>query len=191
MRFIVRQESSSPIQFVDRLTQIYAAAFAPPPYNKTARESMAFAVDYSSMVKRVDFRLVVAIDTERHKQESIVGFAYGYHLQPEYGWRQVLGPPLEQAGHSHWLTDAYCLAELALLPEYWGMGLGGRLHDALFEDLPYARWILSTMQNNGTNAYQMYRKRGWGDLLENYFVSEIDREYRVMGRRAASVAKTD
>ncbi|MFK7801622.1 MAG: GNAT family N-acetyltransferase [Anaerolineae bacterium] len=181
MRFIVRQEAT-PIQFVDRLTQIYAAAFAPPPYNKTARESMAFAVDFSSMVKRDAFRLVFAIDTEQEKSGSIIGFAYGYHLQREYGWQRVLGPPLEQAGHGHWLTDAYCMAELALLPDYWGMGLGGRLHDALFADLPYSHWILSTMQNNTTNAYQMYHKRGWVDLLENYFVSEIDREYRVMGR---------
>ena len=177
------QQAVEPLDYVDRLTPIYAAAFAPPPYNKTPRESMAFAVDFNSMVKRADFRLMVAVDNDIFPKGKIVGFTYGYHLQPEYGWQQVLGPPLEKVGHGAWLTDAYCLAELALLPSYWGMGLGGRLHDALFAQLSYSHFILSTMQNDETNAYQMYKKRGWIDLLEHYLVSAVDREYRVMGKR--------
>ena len=176
MTIEIRRESN-PRKLTDQLTEIYAAAFAPPPYKKSAREAQSFGLDFPNMVRRIDFRLIVAWDGKLP-----VGFAYGYHLRPQYGWQQVLGPPLKKAGHAEWLEDAFCMAELALRPDYWGQGIGGRLHDALFADLPYSRFILSTMQNDTTNAYQMYRKRGWIDLLENYFVSAIDREYRVMGK---------
>lgn len=181
---VVIEEVLNPFQLAGQLAQIYAAAFAPPPYNKTLRESQAFEVDFASMVKREDFRLVTARDGG-----SLVGFAYGYHLLPEYGWQQVLGPPLQKAGHGEWLVDAFCLAELALVPSHWGMGIGGRLHDSLFSDLSYAHFILSTVQNDTTNAYKMYQKRGWVDLLEHYFVSKIDREYRVMGLSMGELRK--
>ena len=178
MKIKVQQELA-PLELVNELTQIYAAAFAPPPYNKSAREAQSFSLDLPSMVRRPDFKLIVAWD-----DLVPIGFAYGYHLKPQHGWYRVLGPPLKSSGHAEWLEDAYCMAELALTPNYWGMGIGGRLHDGLFSDLHYSRWILSTMQNDSTNAYKMYRKRGWLDLLENHFVSDIDREYRVMGKLA-------
>lgn len=172
----IRRELN-PLGLAQQLTYIYAEAFKPHPYNKTPAEAQAFATGLTSMVKRQDFELFVAWDAE-----IPVGFAYGYHLLPEYGWHRVLGPPLEKAGHGDWLNDAYCLAEMALVPSHWGLGIGGQLHDTLFEGKRYRHFLLSTMQDDSTNGYKLYLKRGWINLLENYWVSHVDRAYRVMGR---------
>ncbi len=129
------------------------------------------------MVKRKDFKLVAA-----WHNDLPVGFAFGYQLLPAYGWHKVLGPPMQKAGHSAWLDNVFCLAEMAVVPDYWGMGIGGLLHDSLFDGLTYPRFLLSTMQDDSTNGYQMYLKRGWFDLIENYWVSAVDRSYRVMGK---------
>ncbi len=169
-----------PQDLIRQLTHIYSAAFKPPPYNKTTAESQTFSIGFDNILKRDDFRLYVAWDKDRP-----IGFAYGYHLNPDYGWHKVLGPPLTKAGHGHWLNDAYCLAEMAVIPGYWGRGIGGGLHDALFENVSSTHQLLSTMQDDSTNGYQMYIKRGWINLLENYWVSQVDRMYRVMGRLPA------
>lgn len=166
-----------PVKLSDELTEIYAAAFASAPYRKSPRESAAFAVGYEGITRRQAFKLVVAWDNQKP-----VGFAFGYHLRPEYGWHKVLGPFLTQAGHSKWLEDAFCLAEMAVNPDYWGQGIGGQLHDILLADSKSTHFLLSTMQSNETNAVHMYTGRGWQVLLDNIWVSEVDRNYMVMGR---------
>ena len=174
----VKVEFVSPTsEHLPALCQIYAAAFKPLPYNKTAGESQSFSIGFERMTQREDFRMVLALHDDRP-----IGFAYGYHLKPEYGWHAVLGPPLEQAELGHWLEDAFCLAEMALRPGFWGKGIGGNLHDKLLSDLPYKHQLLSTMQDDSTNGYKLYLKRGWHNLLEDIWVSEVERAYRVMGR---------
>ncbi|MEM9774619.1 MAG: GNAT family N-acetyltransferase [Chloroflexota bacterium] len=174
-------EEAHPIKLTSKLSEIYAAAFAQPPYKKTLRESEAFAVGYEEITRRTAFKLVVARDDQKP-----VGFAFGYHLRPEYGWYRVLGPILTQAGHSKWLEDAFCLAEMAVLPNYWGKSIGGRLHDELLQGLRSPHFLLSTMHSNETNAIHMYRGRGWKVLLDHIWVSEVDRKYMVLGKTADS-----
>lgn len=173
----IRQEPQ-PIKLAPQLTQIYSAAFKPPPYNKSASESQSFSIGFDRMTQRQNFKLVVAWD-----QDQPVGFAFGYYLLPKYGWHKVLGPHLKKSGLAHWLNDAYCLAEMALIPSYWGRRIGGRMHDELFAQNKNSHWLLSTMQDDTTNGYNMYLKRGWENLLESIWVSEVERAYRVMGKR--------
>jgi GNAT superfamily N-acetyltransferase len=71
-----------------------------------------------------------------------------------------------QVGFARAFTDGVSLVYLAdvyLLPEYRGQGLGLRLIREMVEHAPYAelRWILHTR-----DAHELYRKVGFGEPSE-------------------------
>ncbi|UCC76215.1 MAG: GNAT family N-acetyltransferase, partial [Anaerolineales bacterium] len=70
--------------------------------------------------------------------------------------------------------------EMAVKPETQKRGIGGLLHDHLLTGLSYQKAVLSTMAAE-TNAYAMYRKRGWRVLLDNLHFPGVARPYRIMG----------
>ena len=84
-------------------------------------------------------------------------------------------------GQTTWLLDAFELTQMAVLPEFQGQGIGGRLHDLLLADLPYRHGLLSTLYGE-TDATGLYRERGWQILLEPFQFSGVNRPYRIMGK---------
>jgi GNAT superfamily N-acetyltransferase len=79
-----------------------------------------------------------------------------------------------------WIDEAFELVEFAVLPAYHGKGIGGKLHDFALDGLPHRRAVLSTVQSE-TNALQLYRKRGWRILLDNFYFPSVAKPYLIMG----------
>jgi GNAT superfamily N-acetyltransferase len=67
------------------------------------------------------------------------------------------------------------LAELAVLRDHRGRGVGGALHDALLAGLPHRGALLSTHREE-TAARRLYLGRGWRVLWE-----ELDGKSSLLG----------
>jgi ribosomal protein S18 acetylase RimI-like enzyme len=133
-------------------------------------------------VRRQGFRCLLAREIPGG---AIVGFAYGYTSRTGQWWHDIVegAMPAEQA--VHWLAGAFELVELGVLPEAQGQGIGARLHDRLLVGLPHKTAVLSTMQVE-TRALQLYRRRGWVPLLENFHFPGVIEPYMIMGLELTS-----
>jgi GNAT superfamily N-acetyltransferase len=163
--------------FRDRIVTIYRDAFSAPPYRKGEDEVVDFAQSLSQHVEREGFRMVAAWEDET---DQIVGFAYGYANTPDQWWHAEVAKAVQPQIVAEWLTNSFRLVEIAVTPEDQGQGVGGLLHDHLLSGLPYQKAVLSTLAAE-TNAYWMYRKRGWEILLEDVLFPGVTRPYRIMG----------
>jgi len=159
----------------DRLVVVYRDAFSRPPYSKGEDEVAVFSRFLPEHVDREGFRLVVA-----EEGGDLLGFAYGHENAPGQGWHEVVARLAPPQLVSEWLMGNFRLAEMAVVTKAQGQGIGGLLHDRLLAGLPYRRAVLSTMAAE-TNAYRLYRKRGWQVLLDKFLVAGLQRPYRVMG----------
>jgi ribosomal protein S18 acetylase RimI-like enzyme len=122
-----------------------------------------------------DFRLCVAVEGT-----AAVGFAYGYASVPGGWWRQSVAAHLGGHAWHRWLDDCFEFAELAVVPEFQGRGLGGRLHDGLLGGLQQSTALLSTQKAN-LAALSFYKARGWIVLNDWMIFSNRTEPYVIMG----------
>ena len=133
-------------------------------------ELAQFAETLPSHAKRKGFRCVVARETTTGQ---IIGFAYGYACQPGQWWHDTVANAMGKERAAEWLSDCFEFVELAVMPIMQGYGIGGRLHDALMAGVLYRTAMLSTYQGD-TSAMQLYRKRGWTPLIEDFVYPSDD-----------------
>lgn len=167
----------SPVQLDavrEQLIDVYGRTFTHPPYNEQVASRRGFARSLSTYLARPDFRCFVARDGE------IVGFAFGYTCGRGQWWYDTVTRRLPPHVVERWFTHAFEVVDLAVLPEYQGMGIGGRLHDALLTGLPHKTAVLSALQGE-TAAQHLYRGRGWHTLVSNFRFPGIDLVYQLMG----------
>jgi len=160
-----------------QLGEVYQAAFN----IKKKREGAEKLIEMLEMHQpREGLRCVIAQDDV---DQRIVGFAYGYTSRPGYWWFDTVSRSLSRHAIEIWFKDAFEIVELAVHPEWQGQGIGGRVHDALLDDLPpdtYSTALLST-DTGETNAMHLYRKRGWVPLLEDFLFPGAPRPMVIMG----------
>ncbi len=169
----------------ESLKRVYAAAFAPPPYNRTARDSSWFEGQLVKHKGYAGFRGFVVED-----EGMVLGFIYGYASKRGGWWHDAVARALGESPKAAWLEHAFEIVELAVDPAAQGQGFGGRLHDALLQEvsrrsfshpsLPYRRALLSTIDAE-TTALALYRKRGWTTLLRDFRFPGSTVPTRVMG----------
>jgi GNAT superfamily N-acetyltransferase len=159
------------------LTEIYRQAFREPPYAKSLAEMEAFARWLPTHALQPGFRLILVVDSEK---DEPLGFAYGRTASEGHGWYDVVKASLGPAGLDTWLSDAYQIVEMAVIPAAQRRGLAGRLHDHLLAGLPHERALLTTLAAD-TPAYHLYLKKGWGVRVDGIAVTDIPRRYRAMG----------
>jgi ribosomal protein S18 acetylase RimI-like enzyme len=161
----------------DRLAAVYYAAFAAPPYHRDAAQAAAFADTLAQHARRRDFQCCVAREGSGGR---IAGFSYGYSGVAGQWWHDVVAGAMPREMAESWLKGSFELAELAVLPEAQGRGLGGRLHDTLLDGQRNRTAVLSTIQEE-TPALQLYRKRGWIELVPRLWFPNVAEAYLIMG----------
>lgn len=172
----------SPVQVErarDQLIDVYGQTFTHPPYNEQVASVRGFAHSLSTYVKRAGFRCYVA------KDRRVVGFAFGYTCGRGQWWYDTVTHHLPPHLVHTWFSNAFELVDLAVLPAYQGMGIGGRLHDTLLTGLPHETAVLSALQGE-TVAQHLYRRRGWRTLVHTFRFPRIDLIYQLMGLRLRS-----
>lgn len=111
-----------------------------------------------------------------------LGFIYGYRTLPGQWWHDEVKDTLIQAGEGHWLEDAIELAEVAVLPQFQGRGIGTRLIDAFLNDV--AQPVLLALEADDERTHTLYAAHGFHDLLTDFRYAGFDDRIIVMGRPA-------
>lgn len=110
-----------------------------------------------------------------------VAFGYGYLGRRGEWWHDIvvdaLGPELAE----QWMADAFELAELHVLPEHQGQGLGRRILDEVTRNAGGRTMVLST-HDRESPARHLYRSAGFVDLLGGFVFPGSREVYAVMGK---------
>ncbi|AAZ55087.1 N-acetyltransferase [Thermobifida fusca] len=162
------------IRALPALMEIYAAAMAPPPRQLPGRQAiMRQHAHYPR------FHSVVAVTGER----NAVAFAYGFHGCPGQWWHDVVTAELgriDPEGVRRWFADSFEVAEVHVLPEWQGNGIGRALLYRLLEPRRERTAVLST-PTGATPAHGLYRSSGFVDLITGFrFPGTVDQEFTIM-----------
>jgi GNAT superfamily N-acetyltransferase len=164
--------------YFNRLIDIYQAVFSLPPYHETLPDTFNFAGRLSYHCRQPGFRCAILLPA---KEQPAAGFAYGYRGQPGTWLYNLAASRLPASRLTEYFGDCFEFAELALLPAWHGRGLGGMLHDALLDGLPYRSTCLSTTEVE-TNAMHLYHNRGWIYLAGGIHLPGTPLKYQIMGK---------
>jgi ribosomal protein S18 acetylase RimI-like enzyme len=170
-----RIESWTPRQFGARLDEamsIYATAMHYPKITGAQR-----GISARKHTSFDGFQCRAAVD-----EDILVGFGYGYTTRPGQWWHDLVRRAVTREVAQDWLSDAFELSELHVLPDYQGNGLGRTLISALAEDLSHQAIVLSTPDAD-TRAFRLYRDLGFEDLARNYLFPGDSRPFAVLGVR--------
>jgi ribosomal protein S18 acetylase RimI-like enzyme len=164
------------------LVAVYAAAMNPPERLIGGRESIM-----DRHAASPGFRCLVA-----QADGLVAGFCYGFHGENGQWWHDMVAgalasrsgagclTPGESAETKAWLEDSFEIAELHVLPDYQGHGIGRSLLLSLAAEREERTAVLSTADAE-TRARRLYRGLGFTDLLTGFRFSGSEPPYAVMG----------
>lgn len=155
--------------------EVYAAAFARPPYSDPDRGDEVRERLLDTHARRDGFSAFVALDGD-----DVVGMTYGYTGKPGQWWHDTVAGNLTRDAASRWLGDSYELVEIAVSPSRQRRGVGTLLIERLLRDRPEATCVLSTRTDS--EAHRLYSRLGFEVIREMSFVPRGALFY-VMGRR--------
>jgi ribosomal protein S18 acetylase RimI-like enzyme len=134
--------------------------------------------------ERPGFRAVGAFSTARESDdtagEELVGFGYGYLVEPGQWWHDQVRAALDRRTAKRWLPGAFEVCELHVHPDHQSQGLGRRLLHALVDGLPYPAALLSTPDAD-TKAFRLYHADGFVDLARGYHFPGDTRPFAILG----------
>jgi ribosomal protein S18 acetylase RimI-like enzyme len=164
---VVDAETFAPL--IPAAAHIYGAAMARPPEMVVQRREIM----HTHLLRR-GFAAVTAVD------DDLVGFGYGYRGRQGEWWHDVVAKELGREAGRRWLRDAFELAELHVLPERQGEGIGRRLLDTLLAAAGGRTVVLSTHDRDSA-ARRLYRSTGFADLIDDFVFPGSGEVYAVMG----------
>jgi hypothetical protein len=163
---------------LDSILQVYARAFAAPPYNQGQGDVVSFEATIQRHIERGEFCGYWACG----ERNQLTGFAYGYAGGAGQWWYDIVAPALGPALAGEWLSDYFEFVELAVDPVYQGQGIGGRLHDTLLACTRRPTAALTTAEAV-TPALLLYRKRGWITLLHDFIFPGDNLPRQIMAKK--------
>jgi ribosomal protein S18 acetylase RimI-like enzyme len=140
--------------FVDRAVDVYTVALDRPPEVIPSRRAST-----REHLSEPHFRAVLAFDAG-----ELIGFGYGYDDLPGQWWHDIVAPELAPADAAKWLSRAYQVTEVHVLPEHQGQGIGRRIVQQLLDGVPRATAVLSAFDQE-TPARALYRSLGFVDVV--------------------------
>ena len=126
---------------------------------------------------RRGFLAVVAVGEDGEP----VGFGYGYLGRRGEWWHDIVVNALGRELASRWMADAFELAELHVLPEHQGRGLGRRVLDEVAARAGGSTMVLST-HDRESPARALYRSTGFVDLCGGLVFPGSSEVYAIMGK---------
>jgi ribosomal protein S18 acetylase RimI-like enzyme len=119
-------------------------------------------------------------DSPDEAAEQLVGFGYGYRGAPGQWWHDIVAGALGRTNTQRWLRDGFELAELHVLPEYQGQGLGRALLTDVLSRVAALHAVLSTPDIESP-ARLLYRSYGFTDLCSGFHFPGSPEAYAIMG----------
>jgi ribosomal protein S18 acetylase RimI-like enzyme len=129
-------------------------------------------ISMSQFSRYPQHRGLVALDGE-----TVVGMIFGHRSLPGQWWHDRVAA---QVGREHpALRDAWVVVELAVLPAYRNRSIGLQLLEALLDQQPCSRAILSTQVANA-GARRFYERLGWTYLHPGFIFADGQPPFVVM-----------
>ena len=136
---------------------------------------------HSHLTRRGFLAVIVPAEDDNEAGAEPVAFGYGYLGRRGEWWHDIvvdaLGPELSE----RWMAEAFELAELHVLPEHQGHGLGRRILDEVIRNARGRTMVLST-HDLESPARRLYRSVGFVDLLGGFVFPGSREVYAVMGK---------
>jgi ribosomal protein S18 acetylase RimI-like enzyme len=139
----------------EQVFRIYAIVYADPPYSQTDEDRAEFVTRAARHFKQPGFDLICA-----WMGNQMIGFTYGFTIQPASSWWDGIEPPQTEAFLRETGGRTFAVIELAVLPEFRGQGLGKRLIAELLRGRGEERATLAT-HPEATEVQRMYERWGW------------------------------
>lgn len=108
------------------------------------------------------------------------GILYGYTYKPNQWWSKHVASSIINAGYMHYLDDAFSLAELAVLPEFQGKGVGSALLRKLLDNQPQRYTLLSTSADPEKGATKLYERFGFKVIVSLFRYSQTSAAVHIM-----------
>jgi ribosomal protein S18 acetylase RimI-like enzyme len=171
---------------LDQLIRVYAAAMRPSADMLPGRRSI--------MIGHATYPGFRALTVAQNGSGETVGFGYGFRGVPGQWWHDTVARALNSAHGAAvagaWLHDSFEVAELHVVPEYQGRGIGSGLLLRLTSGRPERTALLST-RDADSPARRLYRGVGFTDLLTGFeFFPGGEPPYAVMGAELPLQART-
>ena len=115
------------------------------------------------------------------EDDEPVGFGYGYLGRRGEWWHDIVVGALGRELAQRWMTDAFELAELHVLPSHQGKGLGRRVLDEVVARADGSTMVLST-HDRESPARSLYRASGFLDLCGGLVFPGSKEVYAIMGK---------
>ncbi|MFI0933189.1 GNAT family N-acetyltransferase [Streptomyces sp. NPDC021019] len=145
-------------RYADGIRDVYARAFAAPPWNEDPAQADGYAERLARDALRPGFTAAVATDGG-----TPVGFATAWITPEVFPAERSYGPVAEALGPGRtraWLCGALEVNELAVAPEAHGTGIGAALLHAVTGPAPHGRcWLLTSVRAEA--ALRLYERVGW------------------------------
>lgn len=164
---------------LSRAAQIYGEAMARRPEQVVQRREIM-----QSHLGRPSFQAVLAYP-EDGGHEPLIGFGYGYRGAPGDWFHDVVARRLGAEPARAWLSDAFELAELHLMPAFHGQGIGRAMLQTLLDVAGTQTVVLST-HDQESPARALYRACGFVDLATEFRFPGSAEVYAIMGRRSGA-----
>lgn len=162
---------------VDEAMQIYAQAMG---YPRSAADQRAITARRHT--HNQGFACRAAIVPDETASGMLAGFGYGYTTAAGQWWHDLVRKALPEPLGREWLTDAFELSELHVLPGLQGRGLGRQVLLELAAGIPHSAMLLSTPDAD-TRAFRLYRNLGFVELRRRYLFPGDARPFAVLGAR--------
>lgn len=162
------------VNAVPALMEIYSAAMSPPSDQLFGRQAI--------MRQHAAYPLFHSVTAVTANGDA-VGFAYGFHGHAGQWWHDVVTEELgrrDPSGVRRWFADAFEIAEVHVLPDWQGRGIGRALVRRLTAARRERTAVLST-HTGQTPAHALYRSFGFVDVFTDfYFPGSSDRAFTIM-----------
>jgi ribosomal protein S18 acetylase RimI-like enzyme len=114
---------------------------------------------------------------------EVIGFVYGYTCEPGQRWHDWVSRFMSKEVREQWLTNAFAVAELNVLPAYHGLGLGEALLDRCLQQVAARTVVLSTAEAEQAEspAWRLYRRWGFVDVCRQIGYPGEPRTFAVLG----------
>ncbi|WP_426707290.1 GNAT family N-acetyltransferase [Corynebacterium auriscanis] len=183
---------ASPTEFLSRLEELITIHLRAMAYSESTRNQRRQL--WRSSADNAGFACVLAISHPQDQAPSIhnpahtiAGVAYGFTGEPHSWWYSQVRRGLIEAGlpadrAAQMLSNYSELAEIHVDPQFQGLGLGHTLLDHIVEHLTRPTIMLSTPEvpHEGNSAWQIYRSKGFTDLLRNFRFSADPRPFGIL-----------
>lgn len=144
--------SAEAAELMDELCEVYADAHGTVPGADTQEKSGAFRERARAAQHGVDYSLVTA-----RIGGQLIGFAFGYSLQPERGWWDGLTPEPPEGFTLETGSRTVVLSEIEVRRAWQGKGIGRTVHDAFLSQRTEERATLAS-NPGATDTHALYER---------------------------------